>query len=47
MPNNDDPFFRPDATKLRPRPGGVEARPAQEDVGVQNRVDFLLGESGA
>lgn len=22
MPNNDDPFFRPDATKLRPRPGG-------------------------
>jgi type VI secretion system protein ImpK len=22
MANNDDPFFRPDATKLRPRPGG-------------------------
>src|SRR5258706_9593792 len=22
MPNNDDPFLRPDATKLRPRPGG-------------------------
>ena len=22
MPNSDDPFLRPDATKLRPRPGG-------------------------
>src|SRR4051794_25826359 len=21
MANNDDPFFRPDATKMRPRPG--------------------------
>ena len=22
MPNSDDPFFRPDATRMRPRPGG-------------------------
>jgi type VI secretion system protein ImpK len=28
MPNNDDPFFRPDATKLRPRPGGGRRTPA-------------------
>jgi type VI secretion system protein ImpK len=27
MPNNDDPFLRPDATKLRPRPGGGRRPP--------------------
>src|SRR5262249_7363490 len=44
MPNNDDPFLRPDATRLRPRPGGGR-RPSGDPPRTQMSAPPLPGDS--